>query len=168
MNDLIDALLEISRLSHAEPQRAPVNLSQMAGDIVNELRQEMPERAVVFAIQPQVRAQADPGMVRIALNNLLDNAWKFTRDAYPAVIEFGSEPGADGEIFFVRDNGAGFAREDCDKLFHPFQRLHDPREYAGNGMGLMAVKRVVERHGGKAWAEGEPGKGATFYFTLPS
>ena len=166
MNELIDALMQISRLSHVELQRGTVDLSEIAGEIAAELKQSRPERAAVFAIQPQVRTTADASLLKIALHKLLSNAWKYTIRAAPAIIEFGALEVADGQAFFVRDNGVGFDMSESGRLFHPFQRLHDSKEFTGNGIGLTTVKRIIDRHGGRIWAEGVRTKGATFFFTL--
>lgn len=164
MSDLIDALLKMSRVSRGELKYAQVDLTAMAHDIAAELRNSEPSRQVVFDIAPGLVAQGDPALLRNLMDNLMGNAWKFTRACNGARIEVGRN-GA-GE-FFVRDNGAGFAAEYAAKLFRPFQRLHAEAEYAGHGIGLASVKRVVERHGGSIRAEGEVGKGATFVFGLP-
>jgi PAS domain S-box-containing protein len=168
MSDLIDALLKMSRLSRGALEFATLDLSRMAEDVVAELRADEPGREAVVTVEPGLHASGDPALVRNLLLNLLGNAWKFTRDAQPARIEFGLEA-EDGEMrtFHVRDNGAGFAQEYVDKLFRPFQRLHGQEEFAGHGIGLASVKRIVERHGGRISAEGAPGKGATFRFSLP-
>jgi signal transduction histidine kinase len=168
MNELIDALMQISRLSHMDLQRGSVDLSALAAEIADELSQSTPDRVVVFAIQPRLRAQGDAELLRIALRKLLGNAWKFTRGVEPAIIEFAAKELADGhQAFRVRDNGIGFDMAECGRLFHPFQRLHDPKEFPGNGIGLTTVKKIIDRHGGRIWAEGALGQGATFFFTLP-
>jgi signal transduction histidine kinase len=154
----------MSRVSRGELKYAQVDLATMAHDIAAELRNSEPSRQVVFDIAPGLVAQGDPALLRNLMDNLIGNAWKFTRGCKVARIEVGRN-GA-GE-FFVRDNGAGFAAEYAAKLFRPFQRLHTEAEYAGHGIGLASVKRVVERHGGSIRAEGEVGKGATFVFGLP-
>jgi light-regulated signal transduction histidine kinase (bacteriophytochrome) len=166
MNDLIDALMQISRLSHIELQRDTVDLSQIAGEIAEELHHSMRERAAVFAIQPQVRALGDAALLKVALRKLMGNAWKYTTREEPAIIEFGARELAGGTAFFVKDNGVGFDMSESGRLFHPFQRLHDQEKFAGNGIGLTTVKKIIDRHGGRVWAEGEREKGATFYFTL--
>ena len=166
MNELIDALMQISRLSHVELQRGVVDLSEIAGEIADELSRSMPQRAVVFTIQPRVGATGDANLLRIALRKLLGNAWKYTSREVPALIEFGAVELADGQAFFIRDNGVGFDMSECGRLFHPFQRLHDLQEFSGNGIGLTTVKRIIDRHGGRVWAEGAPEMGATFYFSL--
>ena len=166
MNELIDALMQISRLSHLELQHGTVDLSEIVNEITGELSRSMPEQAVVVSIQPRVCAAGDAGLLKIALRKLLENAWKYTIPKAPATIEFGALEHADGRAFFVRDNGVGFDMSECGRLFHPFQRLHDPKKFSGNGIGLTTVKRIIDRHGGRVWAEGVREQGATFYFTL--
>jgi light-regulated signal transduction histidine kinase (bacteriophytochrome) len=168
MNELIDALMQISRLSHLELQRTSADLSFLANEIADDLSRRQQEREVLFAIQPQLRGIGDINLLRIVLGKLLENAWKFSVGRMPAIIEFGATPFGDGQAFFVRDNGVGFDMSESGRLFHPFQRLHDPGKFPGNGMGLTTVKKIIERHGGRVWAEGAPDKGATFYFTLES
>lgn len=165
MSDLIDALLKMSRVSRAELTLVPVDLSAMAGDIANDLRNGDPARSVAFDIQPGLVASGDQALLRNLMENLMGNAWKFTSAAADARIDVGRN--AQGEIF-VRDNGAGFESEYAAKLFRPFQRLHTQQEYAGHGIGLASVRRIAERHGGSVRAEGKPGQGATFFFRLPA
>lgn len=168
MDALIDALLTMSRLSRAELRHVPLDLSRMAEEIVADLRQSDPEREVEVAVQPGLHAHGDAALVRNLLQNLIGNAWKFTARTPRAAIEVGCERRGDGSsACYVRDNGAGFSQEYATKLFRPFQRLHGQDEFAGHGIGLASVKRVVERHGGEVWAEGEPGRGACFWFRLP-
>ena len=168
MDALIEALLGMSRLSRAELRHVPLDLSAMATEIVADLRQGDPDREVEVSVAPGVRAHGDADLVRNLLQNLIGNAWKFTAGRQDARIGIGCETHADGgPVCFVRDNGAGFSPEYASKLFRPFQRLHSQEEFAGHGVGLASVKRVVERHGGQVWAEGEPGKGACFRFRLP-
>jgi len=165
---LIDDLLHLSRLWRTEIQGVKeVDLSAEATAIAAELQRSAPDRGGRFAIQDGVRAPADPVLIRTVLQNLLENAWKFTGKRDEALIEFGTTPaeGA-GTCCYVRDNGAGFDPEYMSKLFQPFKRLHTAREFAGTGVGLASVRQIVERHGGRAWAEGAVGNGATFYFTL--
>jgi len=164
MGSLIEALLKMARLGRGGIRPVPLDLGRMAADVVAELRANEPGRDVEVAIAPNLRAVGDASLVRNLLENLLGNAWKFTRDRHPARIEVGREPGG---AFYVRDNGAGFPPEYAGKLFRPFQRLHSQEDFPGEGVGLASVRRIVERHGGTIRAEGEEGKGATFVFTLP-
>lgn len=164
MNELIDALLQISRLAHVELQPVPLNLSALAQEVAEEFRQGAPQRQVDLTIQPALTATGDPTLIKIALRKLFSNAWKYTTGRSPAVIEFGASP--DGKAFLVRDNGVGFDPADAARLFHPFQHLHDNDRLAGYGIGLTCVRRIIERHRGRIWAWGIPGKGAIFYFTL--
>ncbi|HJR73414.1 MAG TPA: CHASE domain-containing protein [Luteimonas sp.] len=170
MSELIDALLKMARLSRGQLNQTPLDLSQLAKETIAELRAAEPERKVSVAIQPGLQALGDAPLVRNMLGNLLGNAWKFTRDTEDARIEFFAEPGRSPDepsTFVVRDNGAGFETEYVGKLFRPFQRLHSQSQFAGHGIGLASVRRIVERHGGAIRAEGAPGKGAAFKFTLP-
>ncbi|ABG03278.1 histidine kinase [Rubrobacter xylanophilus DSM 9941] len=168
---LIDALLGLSRLGRREVRLARVDLSRMAREIVEELRQREPGREVEVRVEDGLEATADPGLVKVALENLLGNAWKFTAREERAVIEFGRavrerEPGRPLSCYYVRDNGVGFDMAYAGKLFGPFQRLHTEEEFEGTGVGLATVWRVVRRHGGVIWAEAAEGEGAAFYFTL--
>jgi signal transduction histidine kinase len=166
MGELIDSLLALSRLTRVEMNVQDVDLSAMATDVVGELQGRDPGRSVDVVVEPGIVGRADPTLVRTVLENLLGNAWKFTANVSQAHVGFGATD-ADGErVYFVRDNGAGFDMAYEDKLFGAFQRLHDQREFPGTGVGLATVARVVHRHGGRVWAEGHPGEGATFYFTL--
>ena len=164
MGELIDAMLKMSRLSRGEIRRERVDLSRMAADVLEELRVGDRAHRVDAVIAPDLYVDGDAALLRNLLLNLLGNAWKFTRDAANPRIEFGRE----GEEFYVRDNGAGFPQEYVGKLFRPFQRLHEQRDFPGHGIGLATVSRIVERHGGRIRAEGKPGQGATFRFTLPA
>jgi light-regulated signal transduction histidine kinase (bacteriophytochrome) len=144
-----------------------VNLSALAGEIASELTQQDPFRQADWHIAPDLHVQADPGLLRVVLENLLNNAWKFTAPKPQARIEVGSRLLEDGRVaFFVCDNGVGFDMAYIDKLFGPFQRLHLPEEFPGTGIGLATVQRIIARHGGSAWAEGRVDEGATFYFTV--
>ena len=164
MGTLIESLLKMARLGRGGIKPVPLDLSRMCAEIAAELRANEPGREVMVEIAPGLQATGDPSLVRNLLQNLVGNAWKFTRDRVDARVEIGR----DGEgAFFVRDNGAGFAPEYADKLFRPFQRLHSQEQFAGDGIGLASVKRIVERHGGTIHAEGSLGAGATFRFTLP-
>jgi len=167
MGQLIRDLLELARGSHSDIKIETVDLSAIAGEIAGGLRAATPERAVQWEIAGGVAARGDLRLLTVALRNLLENAWKFTRRAEAARIEFGVETTTGAPVYFVRDNGIGFKTGDRDKLFQPFQRLPSAHEFEGTGVGLATVSRIVKRHGGRIWAEGEEGSGATFYFELP-
>ncbi len=164
---LIDDLLELSRVSRAELKIQDVDLSQMARLVMEELQHGHPERKVEWVGEPRLRAKGDPRLLRVALDNLLGNAWKFTRSQPNPRIEFGVTVQDGQTVYFVRDNGAGFDMNYADKLFGVFQRLHSANEYEGTGVGLANVQRVIHRHGGSIWADAKVNQGATFYFTLP-
>jgi hypothetical protein len=167
MAELIDALLGLSRMMRTEMHRNRVDLSSLARQVADDLQKSAPARQVDFVIAPGLSAHGDRAMLRAVLTNLLGNAWKFTGKIPHAHIEFGAQPQAKGcQVFFVRDNGAGFDRQYAHKLFGAFQRLHGVREFPGTGIGLATVQRIVQRHGGRVWAEGAVNQGATFYFTL--
>jgi len=166
MATLIDDLLSLSRVTRSELQMAEVNLSALAAATAAELQKSDPTRAVTFAIAPDLVVRADPGLMRIVLQNLLGNAWKFTAKRSPAHVEFGVTANDHGRAYFVRDDGAGFDMAYAAKLFGAFQRLHAAAEFPGTGIGLATVQRIIHRHGGQIWAEGAPERGATFYFTL--
>ena len=167
MGQLIDALLKLSQVMKAEMRSERVYLSGMARAIAADLRRVQPERKAEFVIEENLSAQGDSGLLRIVMENLVGNAWKFTGKRDVARIEFGSAGERDGRtVFFVRDNGAGFEMKYAEKLFDPFQRLHGPDEFPGTGIGLATVSRIIQRHGGEIWAEGEKDRGAAFYFTL--
>ncbi len=168
MGQLIDDLLQLSKVSRAELRRECVNLSEIAHEVAADLRQTDPGRAVRLEIQEQVLAQGDCRLLRIVLENLLGNAWKFSAGVASAVIEFGAACGGENCTYFVRDNGAGFDMAHADRLFTPFQRLHPASKFPGTGIGLATVYRVVDRHGGRVWAESAAGQGATFRWTLPA
>lgn len=166
MGRLIDDLLNLSRLTRSQIARGKVNMSELAQRIVSELERSEPDRSPHVWIEPNLVAYADANLIRIVLENLLGNAWKFTRKTPEASILLGRDP-ADDSVFFVRDNGAGFDMAYAGKLFGAFQRLHRLDEFEGTGIGLATVQRIIHRHGGRVWAEGEVGRGATFYFALP-
>ena len=167
MGLLIDDLIKLARAARAEIRREPVDLTQMAQTVVAELHRAEPDRLVEFQPQATMIADGDLRLLRIVLENLLSNAWKFTGRAAHARIEMASFPDGTGErAYYVRDNGVGFDMTYADKLFGAFQRLHTPADFPGTGIGLATVQRIVHRHGGRAWAESELGKGASFYFTL--
>lgn len=165
MRELIEGLLEMTRLARAELSEEDVDLSSLAQSVAEQLRQLAPDREVAFAIDGGVRTTGDPRLLRAVLENLMGNAFKFTRGRQDARIEFGTKPAGEGQAFYVRDNGVGFDPAQAAKMFRPFQRLHSQRDFEGTGIGLATVQKIIARHNGKAWAEGEPGKGATVYFT---
>jgi PAS domain S-box-containing protein len=166
MGQLIDDLLRLSRLSRLELRREPVDLTALAHAVVAELAARGPERGVEVRIQPDLRLDADPRLVRVLLENLLGNAWKFTQRVERPRIELSATPREGRTLYCVRDNGVGFDMKYADKLFGPFQRLHEARDFPGTGIGLATVQRVVHRHGGQIWAESVPGQGAAFFFSL--
>ncbi|MCZ4306797.1 PAS domain S-box protein [Zoogloeaceae bacterium G21618-S1] len=166
MSDLIDDLLELSRVSRRPLNRNPIDLSAMAEHVVETLLQAKPARQVSVTIDPGMQLFADAKLLHIAVENLLGNAWKFTAKVAEAEIRFFSFKENKETVFCVEDNGAGFDMRYADKLFGPFQRLHTDRDFEGTGIGLATVSRIIQRHGGRVWAEGEVAKGARFYFTL--
>lgn len=166
MGRLIDDLLNLSRISRQEIKRTQINLSEIATSTIAELREAYPDRRIEVDIKKGVIANVDRGLIEVVLSNLLGNAWKFTTQTEGARIEFGTI-GQDGNIvYYVRDNGAGFAQEYAGKMFWPFHRLHSEEAFEGTGIGLAIVERIIHSHGGKVWAEGKEGKGATIYFSL--
>jgi PAS domain S-box-containing protein len=168
MAQLIDDLLGLSRVTRAPLQSRFVNLSALAQTIARDLKQTQPERQVTFLIAPDLAASGDQQLLRIVLENLMGNAWKFTSKRTDAFIEVGVQDDDAGErVFFVRDNGAGFDMAFANKLFGAFQRFHTAEQFPGTGIGLATVQRIIRRHGGKTWAESSVDKGATFCFTLP-
>ncbi len=166
MGELIDGLLGLARLARADLRVEPVDLSALATAAVEELRQQNPRRDVEVQITQSLGAHGDPRILRVVVDNLLGNAFKFTANSPRASIQFGVRAGAGAPVYFVKDDGVGFDPRYADKLFGAFQRLHDAREFPGTGIGLATVQRAVRRHGGRVWAEGETGRGATFFFTL--
>jgi light-regulated signal transduction histidine kinase (bacteriophytochrome) len=166
MGRLIDDLLALSRVTRAELLREPVDLSELARSVTAQLRRIQPERRIEITIGANIVAEGDARLLRIALENLLGNAWKFTGKRTEPRIEVGVTADAESGAYFVRDNGAGFDMAYASKLFGAFQRLHSADEFEGTGIGLATVQRIVNRHGGRIWAIGEVDRGATFYFTL--
>lgn len=166
MSRMIDDILNLSRITRSEIQKDIVDLSDLAVLVAAGQQKTDSKRAVKFVIPPGIRVMGDCRLLRVALENLLGNAWKYTNKTAEPVIEFGVTESDNGKTYFVRDNGTGFNMAYADKLFVPFQRLHSSAEYAGTGIGLASAQRIIKRHGGRIWAEGEVGKGATFYFTL--
>jgi len=168
MELMIDSLLQLSRLSRTEMKREKVDLSVLARTIANKLRVSDPDRKnVKFRIAGGLNAYGDPDLLKIALENLLANSWKFTSKRPKALIEFDSKDVNGERVFFVKDNGAGFKAGHDENIFTPFRRFHPQSEFPGIGIGLSTVYRIVNRHGGKVWGEGQVGKGATFYFKIP-
>jgi two-component system sensor histidine kinase/response regulator len=168
MSQLIDDLLALARVSRGELQRCNTNLGDLARASAEVLQASDPGRRVEWLIAPDLPADADPRMLKIVFENLLGNAWKFTRKRPDARVEVGQQ-GRDGQrVYYVRDNGAGFDMNHAEKLFAPFQRLHSTAEFEGTGVGLATVQRIIHRHGGRIWAESATGHGATFSFTLGS
>ncbi len=166
MGQLIDDMLRLSRVTRSDMNIRQTDISAIASEVAAQKRSEQPDRKVVVRIEPGLTANADEPLTRIVLENLFDNAWKFTSKQKEAVIEFGCVKNRHETTFCIRDNGVGFNQKYVDKLFNPFQRLHSVGEFPGTGIGLATVKRVVNKHGGHTWAEGQEGKGAAFYFTL--
>jgi len=166
MGTLIDDLLKLARVTRTEIRAEAVDLSHMAQEIATELQRATPDRQVEFAIAPGLKAEGDARLLRVVLENLLRNSWKYTAKQPEPRVEFGSVEANGGRAFMVRDNGAGFDMKYADKLFGVFQRLHSAAEFEGTGVGLATVRRIINRHGGRIWAEGAVDQGATFYFTL--
>ncbi|MDT7836181.1 sensor histidine kinase [Aquabacterium sp. OR-4] len=166
MNHMIDALLALSKLSTQPLARQPVNLSQLAGFVADELHRAQPERQVLVSVAPGLQCSGDPTLLRMALENLLGNAWKYSAKVAQAEIVFERLQQGGRAVYVVRDNGAGFDMRFADRLFGVFQRLHSASDFAGHGVGLASVRRIVRRHGGEIWAESEVGQGARFFFTL--
>jgi light-regulated signal transduction histidine kinase (bacteriophytochrome) len=166
MGGIIDALLELTRVTHSEIHRVPVDLSALAREVFVEVQHAEPHRIVNFDVAPDLVASGDQRLLRVVLMNLLGNAFKFTSKKDGAQIQFSKTSSSADATFLVRDNGAGFDMAYADKLFGAFQRLHNQNEFKGTGIGLATVQRIIHRHNGKTWAESAPDKGATFYFTL--
>jgi light-regulated signal transduction histidine kinase (bacteriophytochrome) len=166
MAELIDDILQLSKVSRYSLEKKQINLSDMAEKIKKTLMESDPKRNVEFIIKDSLTAEADPVLAHRLLQNLIENSWKFTSQKKKGKIEVGKEEKNGQTIFFVRDNGAGFDMKYADKLFGPFQRLHAQKDYPGTGIGLATVQRIVYKHQGEVWAEAIPEKGAVFYFTL--
>ena len=166
MSNMITGLLAISQIARTELRREKIDMSALARSIVQECKDKAPARIVGVSIPDGLFAQGDPKLVRMALTNLFNNAWKFTRNCEHALIEFGEIDNKGKKTFFLRDNGAGFDSENANKIFTVFRRFHTEAEFEGSGVGLATVQRIVKRHGGRIWAEAQVDKGATFYFTL--
>ena len=168
MGDMIDALLTLSRVTRSDLYAQPVDLSAMALDILSALQETDPDRQVKTVIQPDVRLKGDSRLLRIMLENLLSNAWKYSSQKPLAQIELGTEVIDSEPTLFIRDNGAGFDEQYMDKLFGVFQRLHSEREFPGTGVGLATVQRIIHRHGGKIWATAAVDEGSTFFIQFPA
>lgn len=166
MTSIMDSLAVFFRVTRSALKKENVDLGAMAERIIGGLRDAQPGRPVEFLAEKGLEASVDRDMLRLALENLLGNSWKFTRGHAAARIEFGSAEKDGRKVYFIRDDGAGFDMNYKAKLFAPFQRLHSTREFEGAGLGLAITRRIIERHDGSIWAEGEAEKGATFYFTL--
>ena len=166
MGDLIDDLLQLSRLIRGDLNREDVNISEVVRSVLKTLEDDSSNRQVELFIEPGIKVNCDPSLLRAALGNLFENAWKFTAHKPEARIEFGVVKNGNETVYFVKDNGAGFDMRYVDKLFGAFQRLHPPGEFEGTGIGLATVQRIIHRHGGRIWAEGKKEEGATFYFTI--
>jgi light-regulated signal transduction histidine kinase (bacteriophytochrome) len=165
MKQLIEDLLNLSRIGRSDMRRERVNLGAMAESVFADLRRQQPDRHITFHAVSDLFVEGDARLIRIALENLLGNAWKFTSRKADAEIEVGQTMQGQERVYFVRDNGAGFDMAYADKLFGAFQRLHTTSEFPGTGIGLATVQRIMHRHGGRIWAQSAPGQGATFYFT---
>lgn len=167
MGELIDELLKLADVSRKPLHIEGADISQMVRDILDDLQAASPERRVQGLVEDALSADADPVLIRNALENLLGNAWKFTRESRPALIQVGGRPHGEEKLFYVTDNGVGFDMAHAGKLFNPFQRLHEQSRFEGSGIGLASVRRIIERHGGTVWVESAPGAGTTVFFTLP-
>jgi light-regulated signal transduction histidine kinase (bacteriophytochrome) len=168
MGNLIDDLLQLSRVGRAAIHRDRIDLSAIANAVIEELRTKDPDRKVAVRVQERLLAEADPGLTRIVFDNLLGNAWKFTSKAGTARIDVEAKWEAGAATYCVRDNGAGFSMEYAESLFRPFQRLHSEADFPGTGIGLATVHRIIDRHGGRIWAESGIDRGTAFFFTLPA
>jgi light-regulated signal transduction histidine kinase (bacteriophytochrome) len=166
MNKLIDDLLNMSRVSKAEMKFETVNLSQIATKIAQKLKETEPQRSVSFIIADGLSSNGVGSLLEILLDNIIRNAWKFSSKKPQTIIEFGITEYEGKSVYFVKDNGAGFDMKYIDKLFTPFQRLHSMSEFQGTGLGLTIVRRIIARHGGNVWIEGELDKGTTVYFYI--
>ncbi len=166
MSSLINNLLKLSRISQSNLKLDEVNLTELAHEIEKDLHHQYPGHNVKLTVDQDMAVRGDPHLLRIVLTNLMENAWKYTVNSNPAEIGVGKTQKQGKPVYYVRDNGLGFNMDYADKLFQPFQRLHNSLEFAGNGIGLTTVDRIVRRHGGTVWAESHPGEGAVFYFSL--
>jgi signal transduction histidine kinase len=167
MGALIDALLSLSKLAHGEIRQQQVDITKLASGVAADLAEREPIRKLRIEVAEGLRARGDRALLAALLTKLLENAWKFTRGVESAFVQVGGQERGGEVVFFVRDNGVGFDPEYSEKLFQPFQRLHKPGDYEGQGLGLAAAQRIVKRHGGRIWAKGRVGEGTTIFFTLP-
>ena len=168
MGELIDDLLLLSRVGRGELSRDRIDLSSIARVVAEELKKNDPDRQVILCIQDQLLVEADGRLMRVAFENLIGNAWKFTAKVSEPRIEVGAYQKGVDTVFFIRDNGAGFDMKYAENLFRPFQRLHSESEFPGTGIGLATVHRIIDRHGGRVWAESAVGQGTSLYFTIPA
>ena len=167
INNLAEAMTALARLSRARLERSSVDVSAIANAALAACQQREPDRVVNFQVQEGLQTTADTALLTVAVERLIDNAWKFTREQARAEIRFGCEPGSDGTVVFhVKDNGLGFNMEYAGQLFSAFQNMHTPDGFSGSGIGLASAHKIITRHGGRIWAESAPGQGASFYFTL--
>ena len=166
LDEMIDAMLNLAQLSRADFSPEPVDLTAICQEHLDSLLQADPGRTVEVIVAPGVTVLGDESLLKILMANLINNAWKYSSRTGQARIEFGVMTDGPVPVYFVRDNGTGFDMKDVDKLFRVFTRLHDPTQFSGSGIGLATVQRIITRHGGRIWAEGEVGRGATFFFTL--
>jgi light-regulated signal transduction histidine kinase (bacteriophytochrome) len=167
MSALIEDLLSLSRISRSELTPRPIDFTHLVTEVAATIRERYPQHAVTLHVEPGMTVHGDPRLLKIAMENLLDNAWKYTAHTAAPVVSVGSQLDEHGRTFHVRDNGVGFDMAYASKLFGPFQRLHSDAQYPGTGIGLVTVQRILARHGGRVWVEAAPNQGATFYFTLP-
>ena len=168
MHSMIDDLLKMATAARAELNRAQVDVGRLSHEIMAKLHGQTPERKLEFTVASDMMAHGDPGLLQSVMENLLTNAWKYSGRSEVSRIEVGMKAGTEDPTFFVRDNGVGFDMAEAERLFIPLQRLGSSRGFEGTGIGLATVARIVRRHGGRIWAESQPGQGATFYFTLPN
>ncbi|MHB1483780.1 MAG: sensor histidine kinase, partial [Saccharofermentanales bacterium] len=166
MSQLTEDILKLSRVTRIEMQKDRVNLSELFHLVANDLKQTQPERKIDFIIAPDMIDYGDKALLKILIQNLMENSWKYASDYADTIIEAGYMKEKDRTVYFIKDNGIGFDMNFYDKLFEPFQRLHTDKQYSGNGIGLATAERIINRHGGRIWAESEIGRGTTFYFTL--
>ncbi len=167
MGILIDEILNLSRITRSTLEIKEVDLTSLTREVIKEVRKTDPARQINWVVQDSLKVRGDPALLNVVMTNLISNAWKFTGKKVEARVEIGKIDQAGETVYFVRDNGAGFDMAYQSKLFQAFQRLHTPKEFPGTGIGLASVQRVIRRHGGRVWAQGVVGEGATFYFTLP-